>query len=125
MPDMKAGGRKHHKDGEGNGDNGQADLVGSFQCGAVGVFASCAGHPFDVFDFHDRVVDQDAGQQRQGEEQMMFSEKPIRSMAEKVGIIDSGSEIAVMTVARMSRRKSRTMMTARMAPSNRVEIAAS
>ena len=55
----------------------------------------------------------------------MFSEKPRISIAQKAGKIDSGSEIAAMTVALKSRRNSSTMMTARIAPSNRVEIAAS
>ena len=46
-------------------------------------------------------------------------------MAQNAGKIDSGSEIAAMMVARISRRNKSTMMTARIAPSNRVEIAAS
>ncbi len=53
-----------------------------------------------------------------------FSEKPSRSIAQNAGKIDSGSEIAAMMVARRSRRNRSTMMTARIAPSNRVEIAA-
>ncbi len=44
---------------------------------------------------------------------------------QNAGKIDSGNDIAAMTVARISRRNSSTMMTARIAPSNRVEIAAS
>ena len=54
-----------------------------------------------------------------------FSEKPSRSIAQKAGKIDSGSETATITVARKSRRNRNTMTTARNAPSNRVEIAAS
>ena len=54
-----------------------------------------------------------------------FSEKPSRSIAQNAGKIDSGSEIAAMMVARMSRKNSNTTMTARIAPSNNVEIAAS
>jgi hypothetical protein len=53
-----------------------------------------------------------------------LSEKPSMSIAQNAGKIDSGSETAAMIVARRSRRNSRTMMTARIAPSNRVEIAA-
>ena len=48
-----------------------------------------------------------------------LSEKPSRSIAQNAGKIDSGSEIAAMMVARMSRRNNSTMMTARMAPSNK------
>ena len=54
-----------------------------------------------------------------------FSENPRMSIAQNAGKIDSGSEIAAMMVARMSRRNRSTMMTARIAPSNSVEIAAS
>ena len=54
-----------------------------------------------------------------------FSEKPSRSITQNAGKIDSGSEIAAMMVARMSRRNSNTTITARIAPSNKVEIAAS
>ena len=54
-----------------------------------------------------------------------FSEKPRRSIAQNAGKIDSGSEIAAMMVALMSRRNSMTTTTARIAPSNKVEIAAS
>ncbi len=54
-----------------------------------------------------------------------FSEKPSRSIAQNAGKIDNGSEIAAMMVARMSRRNNSTTTTARIAPSNRVEIAAS
>ena len=54
-----------------------------------------------------------------------FSENPRRSIAQNAGKIDSGSEIAAIMVALMSRRNNSTMITARMAPSNSVEIAAS
>ena len=47
------------------------------------------------------------------------------SIAQNAGKIESGSEIAAMMVARISRRNSNTTMTARMAPSNSVWIAAS
>ena len=50
----------------------------------------------------------------------MLSEKPSMSIAQNAGKIDNGSEIAAMMVARMSRRNNSTMMTARIAPSNRV-----
>ena len=46
-----------------------------------------------------------------------LSVKPIRYIAPKVGMIDSGSAVADTSVARQSRRKSQTTMTARMAPS--------
>ncbi|KFB78623.1 MAG: hypothetical protein AW06_000031 [Candidatus Accumulibacter cognatus] len=42
---------------------------------------------------------------------------PIRYITAKVGIADSGSAVAETKVARQSRRKSQTTMTARMAPS--------
>ncbi len=54
-----------------------------------------------------------------------LSEKPRRSITQNAGKIDSGSEIAAMMVARMSRRNNSTTTTARIAPSNKVEIAAS
>ena len=54
-----------------------------------------------------------------------LSEKPSRSITQNAGKIDSGSEIAAMMVARMSRRNNSTTTTARIAPSNKVEIAAS
>ena len=54
-----------------------------------------------------------------------FSENPSMSIAQKAGKIDSGSETATITVARRSRRNRNTMITARIAPSNRVWIAAS
>ncbi|KFB72499.1 MAG: hypothetical protein AW09_002313 [Candidatus Accumulibacter phosphatis] len=43
--------------------------------------------------------------------------KPIRYITAKVGIADSGSAVADTRVARQSRRKNQTTMTARMAPS--------
>ena len=46
-----------------------------------------------------------------------LSVKPIRYMAAKVGMIDSGNAVAETKVARQSRRKSQTTTTARMAPS--------
>src|SRR5713226_7997684 len=52
-----------------------------------------------------------------------LSEKPRMSIAQNAGKIDSGSEIAAMMVARMSRRNNSTTTTARIAPSNKVEIA--
>ncbi len=51
-----------------------------------------------------------------------FSEKPIASIAQKVGMIDSGSATAVTMVARMSRRKMNTTTTASSAPSISVSI---
>ena len=44
-------------------------------------------------------------------------EKPSQAMPMKAGITDSGSATADTKVARQSRRKSQTTMTARMAPS--------
>ena len=46
-----------------------------------------------------------------------MSEKPAASSAQNVGMIDSGSAIAAIMVARQSRRKMNTTMMARMAPS--------
>ena len=54
-----------------------------------------------------------------------LSEKPSMSIAQNAGKIDSGSEIATITVARKLRRNRNTMMTASAAPSNSVWIAAS
>ena len=54
-----------------------------------------------------------------------FSENPIISMAQKVGMADSGRASADMSVARQFRRKRSTTSTASMAPSISVCIAAS
>ena len=51
-----------------------------------------------------------------------FSEKPIASMTQKVGMIDSGRASAVTIVARTSRRKRNTTMTASSAPSISVSM---
>ncbi len=51
-----------------------------------------------------------------------FSEKPIASIAQKVGMIDSGSASAVTMVARKSRRKTNTTTMASSAPSISVSI---
>ncbi len=60
-------GREHGDDGRGDGDDGEADLVGGFQRRAIGRFA----HPHvahDVLDLDDGVVDQDAGDDGDGEQ---------------------------------------------------------
>ncbi|MCY1249205.1 hypothetical protein D9M72_627170 [compost metagenome] len=54
-----------------------------------------------------------------------FSEKPSRSMIQKVGIAESGSATAEISVARQLRRNSMTTMTASSAPSISVCSAAS
>ncbi len=59
--------REHGDDGQRNGDDGEADLVGGFQRGAIGRFAG-AHVADDVLDFDDGVVHQDARHQGQGEE---------------------------------------------------------
>ena len=46
-----------------------------------------------------------------------LSEKPATSSAQKAGMIDSGSAMAAISVARQSRRKMKTTTMARMAPS--------
>ncbi len=51
-----------------------------------------------------------------------LSEKPIASIAQKVGMTDSGSAMAVMSVARQSRRKMNTTTMARSAPSISVSM---
>ena len=51
-----------------------------------------------------------------------LSEKPIASIAQKVGMTESGSAIAVTSVARMSRRKMNTTTMARAAPSISVSM---
>ena len=45
------------------------------------------------------------------------------SMAQKVGMADKGNEMAVINVARQSRKKINTTITARMAPSIRPSMA--
>jgi len=47
----------------------------------------------------------------------MFMVKPNRYMAPKVGMIDKGSAVAEMSVARQSFRNHQTTSTARIAPS--------
>ena len=59
--------REHGDDGERDGDDREADLVGGLERGAVGRFA----HPHvadDVLDLDDGVVDQDAGDEGDGEQ---------------------------------------------------------
>ena len=51
-----------------------------------------------------------------------LSVKPIRSIAQNVGIAESGMAIAEMAVARQSRRKKNTTITARIAPSTMAAI---
>ncbi len=51
-----------------------------------------------------------------------LSENPIASMAQKAGMIDSGSAMAAMMVARRSRRKMNTTTIASTAPSSSVFI---
>ena len=46
-----------------------------------------------------------------------LSEKPMASMAQKAGMMESGSAMAAMMVARMSRRKMSTTTMASTAPS--------
>ena len=60
-------GDEDRDDGEGGGDDGEADLVRRLDRGAVGGFPH-ADVSRDVLDFHDGVVDQDAGGQREGQE---------------------------------------------------------
>ena len=52
----------------------------------------------------------------------MFSVKPRPSIAQNVGMIDSGSASADTSVARQSRRNSHTTMIARIAPSTSISI---
>ena len=52
-----------------------------------------------------------------------LSEKPIALIAQKAGMADSGRATAAMIVARQSRRKMKTTMTARIAPSTSVVMA--
>ena len=51
-----------------------------------------------------------------------FSEKPIASIAQKVGMTESGSATAVTRVARRSRKKMNTTTMASSAPSISVSI---
>ncbi len=59
--------REHGDDGRGDGDDGEADLVGGFQRGAIGRFAH-AHVAHDVLDLDDGVVDEDAGDDGDGEQ---------------------------------------------------------
>ena len=52
-----------------------------------------------------------------------LSEKPSSSIAQKVGMADSGKATAAMSVARMLRRKTSTTSTASTAPSISVSMA--
>ena len=53
---------------------------------------------------------------------IVLSVKPIRLISQKVGIEDSGIAIAETIVARQSRRKKNTTITARTAPSTIADI---
>ena len=58
---------EHGDDGQGDGDDGEADLVGGLQRGAIGRLAH-AHVAHDVLDLDDGVVDQDAGDDGDGEQ---------------------------------------------------------
>ena len=58
---------EHGDDGERDGDDGETDLVGGLQRGAIGRFAH-AHVAHDVLDLDDGVVDQDAGDDGDGEQ---------------------------------------------------------
>ncbi len=58
---------EHGDDGEGDGDHGQADLVGRLQRGAIGALAH-AHVAHDVLDLDDGVVDEDAGDDGDGQQ---------------------------------------------------------
>ncbi len=58
---------EHGDDGQRDGDDGQADLVGGLQRRAIGALAH-AHVAHDVLDLDDRVVDQDAGDDGDGEQ---------------------------------------------------------
>ncbi len=125
MPLMNDTGDKHRDDRRGDGDHGQTDFVGRLHRGAIGRFAH-ADVADDVFDFDNRIIDQNAGHQRDAEQaDTRLSEKPIRSITQNVGMTDSGSATAEISVARQSRRNRNTTMTASTAPSTSDAIAAS
>ena len=63
----EAHGNEHGDDGERDGDDGETDLVGSFERCAIGAFAH-AHVAHDVLDLHDGVVDEDAGDDGDGEQ---------------------------------------------------------
>ena len=63
----EADGREDGDDGGGGGHDRQTDLVGRLQRGVVRRF-SVAHVAHDVLDLHDRIVDQDADRQRQGQQ---------------------------------------------------------
>ena len=62
----KADGHKDRDDGEGGGNHRKADFIGSVDRRAVGGFAH-SDVSGDVLDFHNRIVDKDAGGKRDGQ----------------------------------------------------------
>jgi hypothetical protein len=58
-----------------DGDDGEADLVGGFERGAIGRLAHLDVAD-DVFDLDDRIIDQNAGHQRHASRLTRLSEKP-------------------------------------------------
>ncbi len=108
--------QEHRDDREGGSDDGEADLVGGVDRRLIGAFA----HPHmshDILDLDDRVVDSTPATRLSASRLRLFSEKPSRSMNQKVGIADSGIASAEINVARQSRRNRNTTMTASTAPS--------
>ncbi len=117
-------GREDGDDGEGGGDDGEADFVGGLDGRAIGRLAHL-DMPGDVLDLDDRVVDENAGRQRQRQEAHQIEREAQHVHDQKVGIADKGRATAEISVARQFLRNRKTTMTARIAPSTSVCKAAS
>ncbi len=128
--EILAGDAGHQRDREEHGDDrhgrrqhGEADLVGRVERGLIGRFAH-AHVPDDVLDLDDRVVDQHAGDQAHRHRRHEVQRDPHHAHERRRrGSPTAGWRARRSAVARMSRRKSRTTRTARIAPSIRPSIA--
>src|SRR3981081_2682545 len=118
----EARGNEHGNDSQADGDDRKTYFIGRLERGLVGRFA----HPdmsHDVLDLNDRIIDKNAVLRVIASKVTTLSEKPSNSMTQKAGRIDRGRVTAAMMVALQSRKKRKTTITARMAPSYSVSIA--
>ena len=109
--------REDRDDRHGDGDDGEADLVGGLERRAVGAICPCACGARCSRSRRSRRRPECRSTIVMASRLTRLSEKPSASIAQNVGKIDSGSAIAAMSVARQSRRKTMTTRIARMAPS--------
>jgi hypothetical protein len=118
VPGMKLTRHEHRDDGEGGGDDGQADGVGAFHGGLEGPLPRATR--FSMFSISTMASSTRMPMTRvRASRVTTFSEKPITAMKKKVGISDTGMAMAVIRVARHSRRNRNTTRAASSMPSSR------